>query len=58
MNPLGTFRRNDTLELFYEIIGADPFENHTTTLVVRKGGGIGANYHDRTRRPPARPRSP
>ena len=44
MNPLGTFRRNETLELFYEIIGADPFENHTTTLVVRKGGGIGANY--------------
>jgi len=25
-------------------IGADPFENHTTTVVVRKGGGIGANY--------------
>ncbi len=44
MNPLGTFRRNETLELYYEIIGADPFENHTTTLVVRKGGGIGANY--------------
>ena len=27
LNPLGTFRRNETLELYYEIIGADPFEN-------------------------------
>ena len=44
LNPLGTFRRNETLELYYEIIGADPFESHTTTLVVRKGGGTGANF--------------
>lgn len=44
LNPLGTFRRNETLELYYEVIGADPSESHTTTLVVRKGGGSGANF--------------
>ena len=44
LSPLGTFRRNETLELYYELIGADPFETHTTTLVVRKGGGAGAAY--------------
>jgi tetratricopeptide (TPR) repeat protein len=44
LNPLGTFRRSETLELYYELIGADPFETHTTTLVVRKGSGIGENY--------------
>ena len=44
LNPLGTFRRNETLELYYEIVGADPFESHTTTLVVRKGSGSGASY--------------
>ena len=43
-NPLTTFRRNETLELFYEVLGADPFQPHTTTLVVRKGGGDGAGY--------------
>ena len=44
LSPLGTFRRNETLELYYELIGADPFETHTTTLVVRKGTGTGAAY--------------
>lgn len=44
LNPLGTFRKSETLELYYEIIGADPFEQHTTTLVVRKGSSVGANY--------------
>ena len=43
-NPLATFRRNETLELFYEVLGADPLQPHTTTLVVRKGGGDGAGY--------------
>jgi tetratricopeptide (TPR) repeat protein len=43
-NPLGTFRRNETLELFYEVLGADPFQPHTTTLVIRKGGGESANF--------------
>lgn len=37
-NPLGTFRRNETMELFYEVLGADPFQPHTTSLVIRKGG--------------------
>jgi tetratricopeptide (TPR) repeat protein len=44
LNPLGTFRRSETLELYYEIVGADPYEAHTTTLVVRKGSGAGASY--------------
>ncbi len=43
-NPLGTFRRNETLELFYEILGADPYQAHETTLVIRKGGGTTAAY--------------
>lgn len=43
-NPLGAFRRNETLELFYEILGADPFQPHTTTLVIRKGSGETAAY--------------
>lgn len=43
-NPLALFRRNENLELFYEVLGADPFQPHTTTLVVRKGGGEGASY--------------
>ena len=44
LNPLTTFRRSDTLELYYELIGADPNEEHSTTLVVRKGGGRGASF--------------
>ncbi len=44
LSPLGTFRRSETLELYYELIGADPFESHTTTLVVRKGSGSGASF--------------
>ena len=43
-SPLGTFHRNEPLELYYEIVGADPFESHTTTLVVRKGAGAGASF--------------
>lgn len=43
-NPLGTFRRNETLELFYEVLGADPYQPHLTTLVIRKGGGESASY--------------
>lgn len=43
-NPLGTYRRNETLELYYEVLGADPYQPHITTLVVRKGGGESANY--------------
>jgi hypothetical protein len=44
LDPLGTFRRNETLELYYELIGADPLQSHVTTLVVRKGGGTDANF--------------
>jgi hypothetical protein len=43
-NPLGTFRRNETLELFYEVLGADPYQAHLTTLVIRKGGGESGSY--------------
>jgi hypothetical protein len=44
MNPVGTFRRREALELYYEVIGAVPGERHATELSVRKGGGRGLDY--------------
>jgi len=44
MNPVGTFRRSETLELYYEVIGALAGERHNTELTVRKGGGRGLDY--------------
>jgi hypothetical protein len=44
MNPLGTFRRSESLELYYEIVGAVPGERHGTELSVRKGAGRGVDY--------------
>jgi hypothetical protein len=43
-NPVGTFRRNETLELYYEVYGATVGERHKTELSVRKGAGRGASY--------------
>lgn len=44
MNPVGTFRRSEALELYYEVLGAAPGERHGTELAVRKGGGRGLDY--------------
>jgi GWxTD domain-containing protein len=44
MNPVGTFRRNETLELYYELLAAAAGEQHNTELTVRKGAGRGLDY--------------
>jgi hypothetical protein len=44
MNPVGTFRRNEQLELYYEVLGAAVGEPHNSELTVRKGAGRGIEY--------------
>lgn len=44
LNPVGTFRRSEALELYYEVRGHTAGERHKTTLSVRKGAGRGAEY--------------
>jgi hypothetical protein len=44
MNPVGTFRRNEVLELYYEVLAAAAGEQHSTELTVRKGAGHGLQY--------------
>ncbi|HEX5635043.1 MAG TPA: GWxTD domain-containing protein, partial [Gemmatimonadales bacterium] len=43
-NPVGTFRRREPLELYYELIGATAGQEYQTVLTVRKGGGRGLKY--------------
>jgi hypothetical protein len=44
MNPVGTFRRDERLELYYEVLGAAVGELHNSELTVRKGAGRGVDY--------------
>ena len=44
MNPVGTFRRDETLEIYYEVLAAAAGEQHNTELTVRKGAGHGLDY--------------
>jgi GWxTD domain-containing protein len=44
MNPVGTFRRDERLELYYEVLGAAVGETHNSELTVRKGAGRGIEY--------------
>ncbi len=40
-NPLRTYRREDLMELYYEVGGLQPSQSYTTQLEVKKRGGSG-----------------